>query len=63
MKSKRFNKKLSLNKLTVSNLSGINGGDVGTRTTSFDTWNSLCLQTCNEYSCAFDTRCPDVGCI
>jgi hypothetical protein len=60
MKAKKINKKLSFNKLTVSNLSSINGGQVGAKLISLD---SNCLRTCHEYSCAFDTRCPQVGCI
>ncbi len=59
MEAKKINKKLSLNKLTVSNLSSINGG-VGTYICTPD---SICVRTCNEYSCAYDTRCPQVGCI
>ena len=61
MKAKKINKKLSINKLTVSNLSSINGGNVEPQYITIGV--SLCLKTCIEYSCAWDTRCPQVGCI
>lgn len=60
MKTKKINEKLSFNKLTISNLSSINGGKFGASPTIAD---SLCLLTCNEYTCPFDTRCQQVGCI
>ena len=48
MKAKKITKKLIINKLTVSNLSDIKGGFA---------------KTILEYSCVWNTQCPQVGCI
>ncbi len=68
MKSKKFNKKLSLKKNTVSNLSGITlsyvkGGDVAppTAVTHCEvSCLSRCLETCYDFTCAID--CTQSGC-
>ena len=52
MKAKKINKKLSINKLTVSNLSDIKGGNIEPLAPSI-----------LVYSCRENTRCPYVGCV
>ena len=52
MKAKKITKKLSINKLTVSNLSGIKGGNVEPMALSIAV-----------YSCPLNTQCHEVGCI
>lgn len=69
MKSKKFNKKLSLNKNTVSNLNVrkmalVKGGDMPplTAVTNCDmTCLTRCLQTCYDFTCAAD--CTDSACV
>ncbi len=69
MKSKKFNKKLSLNKNTVSNLNGfsmskVKGGDVAppTQVTHCEvSCFSKCLETCFDFTCAVD--CTLSGCV
>ena len=69
MKTKKFNKKLSLNKNTVSNLNLRNmalvkGGDIPpfTQVTNCEvSCLSKCLQTCNEFTCELD--CTQSGCV
>jgi len=60
MKTKKFSKKLTLNKLTVSSLNDVRGGVEEVQTYPNDC--APTLATCYQYTCDGWTRCPYYAC-
>ena len=65
MKAQKINKKLNFNKLTISHLSNIHGGeDVNETRTCDSVCNEVysCVTTCYQYTCPGWSLCPYWAC-
>ena len=64
MKAQKINKKLNFNKLTISHLSDIHGGEEKVEDTHYTycKQNSCIICSGYAYTCPGWTRCPDLAC-